>query len=175
MHRLFFALWPDPVLRRQIVAVQTSRRVGDGRRIEPADLHLTLAFLGNTPGDQLATVRQAAARLALEPFSLTLDRLGWWRRAGILWLGPTLWPAPLDALVNDLWGGLEHPGLQPEKRRFKPHITLARRCTRARAGPIKPISWSVTDFVLVESVSVPAGVRYRILDRWGPGLIADRI
>jgi len=26
--------------------------------------------------------------------------------------------------------------------------------------------------VLVESVSVPAGVRYRILDRWGPSSIA---
>ena len=175
MHRLFFALWPDSALREQFVAVQTSKRVGDGRRIEPANLHLTLAFLGNISADHVALVRRAAAQLAFEPFSLILDRLGWWRRAGILWLGPLAWPPFLDALVADLWDELEACGLQQEPRRFKPHVTLVRRCRKARPGPIAPIIWSVTEFVLVESVSVPAGVSYRVLDRWGPGSIPDSV
>ncbi|MGB5248347.1 MAG: RNA 2',3'-cyclic phosphodiesterase [Gammaproteobacteria bacterium] len=179
--RLFFALWPDPASRQRIAAVQTADRIREGRPIATANLHLTLAFLGNIRAEQIASIQQAAAQVVFEPFSLTLDRLGWWRRAGILWLGPSAWPAQLDALVRDLWLGMEAVGLRPQRRPrrrterhpFKPHVTLARKCSQARPATTgrlaEPIGWPITGFVLVESRLDPDGASYRVLARWGTG------
>ena len=165
--RLFFALWPDPALREQLAAASAAaRKHGSGRPVPVDNLHLTLAFLGNLPAEGVRCVREAAGRVSGSPFTLVLDRVGWWRRPGILWLAPVAWPPEIETLAGDLWRSIAPCGLEPETRPFKPHVTVARRCGRARPGPMTPIEWPVSEFALIESFAGQSGARYRVCDRW---------
>lgn len=169
--RLFFGLWPDPDLRQQLAAAARAAHKNAGGRPVPADnLHLTLAFLGSLTTARADCVTEAAADIAVEPFALRLDRIGWWRRPGILWLAPAVWPAEIEALAAALWRALEPCGIEPETRPFKPHVTIARRCGRARTGPMTPIDWPVSDFALIESLAGQPGSRYQVLKRWPLGV-----
>ncbi len=166
--RLFFALWPDDDWRRHAVAVQ--RGVPGGRPVAVANLHLTLVFLGNVAAGREPCVEAAAASVRGEPFTLSLDRVGWFPRPRVWWLGADIAPAPLVDLVEQLQQALRPCGFEPEGRPFRAHVTLARKVNR-RPPPVvpEPFAWAVRDFVLVESLSGPDGVEYRVLARWPLG------
>jgi len=61
-------------------------------------------------------------------------------------------------------------GFAPDARAYVPHVTLARKQNTAPDSDEFPaISWSISDFCLVESVTDPAGARYCVLRRWALG------
>jgi len=165
--RLFFALWPDAAVREALA--KTSRELL-GRRVKPVsaeNLHVTLAFAGAVTAPVRDCLEAAAAGIRGEPFALTLDHVGHWSRPRILWLGPTHTPAGLWSLVEGLNRAFESCGLQRETRPFQAHVTLARKVGRAPplAAPV-PVSWSVSDFSLVESVTGVRGASYQRLLTW---------
>jgi len=167
MHNLFFALWPDETVRSSLVRVQQSCSGSDGRMHHPEDLHMTLVFLGGVLSEQIPCVRDVANSLAAEPFSLELVRTGFWKRPRILWCGPERTPEPLQQLVHELQIGLTRCGFEPEKRTYKPHVTLARKASATPTQLLhEPIIWQPREFVLAGSHSGPKPPRYRILDRW---------
>jgi 2'-5' RNA ligase len=163
--RVFFGLVPNEETRALLIGA-TRRAVGaaGGRATAPDNLHLTLAFLGGVTEAQLDKAR-AVPPLAAAPFTLTLDRLGFWSRSQILWIGPTEPPEPLLALERALWGGLAEKRFQRERGRFRPHVTLARGARAARA-PIRPVRWRIERLTLLESVQDPGGVRYATICDW---------
>lgn len=166
--RLFFALWPDSRVRRRLTtAVRPLLDAAKGRAVADSRLHMTLAFLGAIPEDRVETVLAAGDQVAGERFRLGLDRWNWWRHSKILLLAPTAPPPGLDELVAELREALGDEGLPVERRRFKPHVTLARGCTGVRfRGPVDNVDWPVDEFVLAESEFHSAGARYNILRRW---------
>jgi 2'-5' RNA ligase len=162
--RLFFALWPDDAVRAQIAAA--SRAVCK-RPVSEANLHLTLCFLGMQDEQARQCFCDAAGQVQGAPFTLLLDRYGGWVRKRIQWLGASAAPVALGELVNALNEALAACGIEAEKRPFVPHLTLSRKATNPRTGPVpEVIHWPVNDFVLVESVPTPDGVRYVVLERW---------
>ncbi|MEK7758301.1 MAG: 2'-5' RNA ligase family protein, partial [Pseudomonadota bacterium] len=59
--RLFFALWPDPVLQQRLAqAAEALLPRAAGRRVRAENLHCTLVFLGAVeaalPGDELKII-----------------------------------------------------------------------------------------------------------------------
>ncbi len=162
--RLFFALWPDDALRRQLAAV--SRQLC--RQPVPAhNLHLTLRFLGMQDEAARRCFCDAAAQVSACPFTLSLDRYGGWARKRIQWLGPSAPPAALGVLVDRLNGALETCGTEAETQPFVPHVTLSRKAKNPVEGPLPaPLVWQADSFVLAESASSPDGVRYVVLERW---------
>ncbi|GBE48788.1 2'-5'-RNA ligase [bacterium BMS3Bbin12] len=170
MQRLFFALWPEPALRRRLFC-ETRRLVrrSGGRPVAEADLHVTVVFLGAVDAARRACCEAAAATLRPAPFTLTLDTVGYWPRARALWLGATQVPEPLPALARSLNEALAVCGFTPEPRPFRPHVTLARKVAQWKGAPAPapaPIPWPAETLCLVESVTDPAGARYRVLRRW---------
>jgi 2'-5' RNA ligase len=167
--RLFFALWPDSRVRRRLTAaVRPLLDAAKGRAVADSRLHMTLAFLGAIPAEQVEAVLAAGDQVAGERFCLCLNRWSWWRHSKILLLAPTAPPAALEELVAELREALGDEGLPVERRRFKPHVTLARGCTGVRyRGPVDNVDWTVDEFVLAESEFHSAGARYNILRRWG--------
>ena len=165
---MFFALWPDDDVRSAIRQL-SGELVESGRPISPNNLHMTLEFLGNVDPAQVAGASAAAARVSAAGFRLALDAVGHWRRSRILWLGPAE-PAPLLlALQASLHARLDAAGLRLEDRPFRPHVTLARRAKARSLQAIIPIAWDVREFVLVESLPGPEGVRYQVVERWALG------
>jgi len=180
--RLFFAVVPDAGARAALAALARDVAQAVRGRPPPAEnLHLTLAFLGQVSAARRAALAAigAAAAAAAPPFLLTLDRVGAFRGAGIAWAGADRAPAELLQLVAALNDGLAAAGLPVERRPFHPHVTLARRGTRAPEGIAPaPLSWRVDRLVLMASDTLSAGPRYREVDAWplsGPATaIPDR-
>lgn len=165
--RLFFALWPSPELRRQLAAAGEGWLTTPCRRVPPANLHLTLAFLGAVPAPVCQCLVGQCATVRVQPFELQLDRLGHWRRSRIAWLGPSRTPAALTELVSLLGQAQRACGLTPETTPYRPHVTLARKCgDRLPAASVEAIEWSAREFCLVESVLTAQGAHYRVIQRW---------
>lgn len=164
--RLFFALWPDPALQRQMAALAEEARRAGGRPVREENLHVTLAFLGNVTEGQLACLRRGLSDVQGRAFTLMLDRLGGFRRSGITWLGATEVPEALTALVVQIGQLMEACGLAPDTRPYQPHVTLRRRSRRSPGQPpFTPLRWPVAEFVLIESHISGDGARYEVLER----------
>lgn len=165
--RLFFALWPDAHTRLAIRrATREAVRHAGGRPVLPANYHLTLAFLGEQPAALLPAIRAAAADCVPPKGELRLERIGYFARARVLWLGPSRTPPALRSAARTLWEALAPLGLRSERRAFAAHLTLARKAGRMPEVSIRPVGWRYTGFVLVESETASSGARYRVLDEW---------
>lgn len=164
--RLFFALWPDEALCAALAPLLTLQRECGGRAYPPANLHLTLHFLGSVVAQTRDCLEQAADAIVLPPFAMTLDRFGYWPRPRVVWLGCGETPPPLTALVDAVNGVAEGCGLEPERRPYQPHLTLLRKARQMPLAEAPTLRWPVDAFVLAESLSTPAGVEYRVLRRW---------
>jgi 2'-5' RNA ligase len=166
--RLFFALWPPAGLSQEIQRLGQRVQGHGGRAHQLADLHMTLVFLGPVKAEQLPCIEQAAAAIRAESFTLTLDQIDFWPRPRILLLGGSETPAPLAGLVSNLQAGLRPCGFKPERRPFKPHVTLARKARSVAASVLEsPLQWPVDEFVLAGSSLGREGGRYQVLKRWG--------
>lgn len=168
MLRVFFALWPDAVVRAALSQCAASHLPSvPARRCEPADLHLTLAFLGTVDALRLAELECLAAGVVAEPFLLVLDRWELWSGAAVACLTPSNGAPVLRALRQRLTTALAVAGFSVDQRRYRPHLTL----TRKVAGPavvatITPIIWPVDAFVLLASCPQSGHSSYTELGRW---------
>jgi RNA 2',3'-cyclic 3'-phosphodiesterase len=125
MHRLFVAIRPpEPVRDLLIDAMDDSpalRWVGDEQ------LHLTLRFIGEVERPMANDIAATLDRIRVKPFELGIAGVGRFdgRTGGALWAGLEPKP-PVAALAAKVERACHSAGLQPERRAFHPHITLAR-------------------------------------------------
>ena len=100
-----------------------------GARWTPVDnLHCTLRFIGEVPAWRAEEIDAALANLRAPGFALSLAGVGVFSRgakAATLYAGVERSPA-LDHLQAKVETALQRAGLDPERRRFAPHVTLAR-------------------------------------------------
>jgi 2'-5' RNA ligase len=99
------------------------------RVVAPEQVHLTLAFLGHRSPDEIEPLSALVSTFADRP----APRM---RTAGALWLSPRK-PHVLTVAIDDetgalaglhdgVWTALEELGFERERRRFRPHLTVAR-------------------------------------------------
>jgi 2'-5' RNA ligase len=163
--RVFFALWPDDATRGRLsYATRRAVQACGGRPIAKANLHLTVAFLGELTEQGLALARSVPP-IPVGEFELTLDALGVWPESKILWLAPLAPPPALGELTAQLWDGLAQHGFVADERLYRPHVTLARRA-RAVEETLEPVHWPVRELALVESLPYGKNVHYEVLERW---------
>lgn len=165
--RLFFALWPDDQVRFELHRLQSTLELSDGRLVHEADLHITLQYLGQVTGDQLACIKTAASRVEVTPFRLGIDSVHHWRRPRVLWAGLAFTPHELQCLVQQLGEQLAACGFTPENRLYCPHVTLARKVKAALGAQLTDaVSWEANEFVLVESYTDGRIPRYEPVARY---------
>ena len=126
MIRLFVGIGFDQDLTARIATLQQG--LPGARWIDPANLHLTLRFIGEVDEDLAEEIHHGLAALVEPPFALTLTGLGLFgdrRRAHTLWLGVERSEA-LSRLAARIDGAVTQAGASPEPRKFNPHVTLAR-------------------------------------------------
>ena len=162
--RLFFALWPDEVLRGCLNdAAKTIPVVRPARRVPPNNLHLTLHFVGNVYFEQLACLQRQARLIEAEAFEFNVDSRGYFSKPRVAWLGCREPPKALVELHRQLGQRLRHCDYQPEKRRYDPHVTVARKIqSLPELESFEAISWKVKNFALVEVCQTASGVQYRV-------------
>jgi 2'-5' RNA ligase len=164
--RLFLGLWPTPAQRAALQShADTWHWPAAARRTNAERLHFTLHFLGNVAIERVAALRTALA-LPWEGCELVLDQAQVWP-GGIAVLEASRVPPALAALHARLRGQLEAQGVPVESRRYRPHLTLARRAAGARPpADWQPLQWTLAPrYALVQSL--PGGGGYLPLQCFG--------
>ena len=168
--RVFFALWPDAEARDRLGALAQEVAARTKGRAPPiANLHVTLAFVGEVPSERIDALCAIGASVAASavPFALTLDCTGTFRGTGIAWAGASSTPPSLAQLASNLADALAAQDFAVERRAFSPHVTLARRCNApGLANLAAPIAWTVTRLALDASEPGSGASRYRRLASW---------
>lgn len=170
--RLFFALWPDAATQFEWErGVSPYLAPLGGRRVPAANLHLTLSFLGEVRGDRMNELLRLGDDLDRDPVTLRFDRIEYWKKPGLACLRPGETPAALERLAGQLHTGLDMAGFAPEKRHFRPHVTLARDVPVGTASiPVWPVlEWTAPALALLRSRPGPLGPEYAVLRDWPLG------
>jgi len=157
--RLFFGIWPDARAAEDLTQLMARMRRDGIMRGKPVDadrLHLTLHHLGDfgdqMPSGLLPTAQKAAAMVKAPPFEVVFDRIGGTQGQFLLRASDKL--AALTEFRQALSTALVKAGLRRHIKTtaFNPHVTLSYGFSDVPKMLIQPISWSVRDFVLVESL-----------------------
>jgi len=168
-HRIFFALWPSDLVRQNIETAfsLTAQSKMKGRVMLPSNLHMTLHFVGNVSEKKMACLHQAAQTVSVNSFELTLDHYGYFYKPKVLWMGLEQIPPALKQLHNRLANAFMACDYQSENRPYSPHVTLMRKLSApGYLNNPDPVVWQVNDFVLVESVPIDGGVKYKVIEKY---------
>lgn len=177
MHRLFVALRPPPPIRERLHA--TMEGVPDARWQDDEQLHLTLRYIGEVDGRVAEDIAVALGAVHAPPPEVRLAGVGSFGsrgRVNAIWAGV----APQDALAalhRKVDQALVRAGLEPERRAYLPHITLARLATREEAAAgwqavhagLSSPPFTLDHLVLYESHLGRAGARYEAVARYPLG------
>ena len=137
MQRLFVAVNFSDEVKARILEVQERLRAQclRGNFSRPENLHLTLVFIGETPGEKLKSIFQIIDDISSPPFDVQFNRTGcfthsrkelWWIGAGPDSPGLKL----LKTLHERLFCRFLDAGFPVDERAFNAHITLGREIKR---------------------------------------------
>ncbi|MDB5797796.1 MAG: thpR [Paucimonas sp.] len=161
--RLFYALWPPPAVRTALAALLPAVQ---GRRVKPANLHITMAFLGQQAASNPPVLLEIADRVSFTPTLLSIDTLGYFKRSRVAWAGMHQVPSALLQARAALLDALRETGIDLDgEAAFRPHVTLARDAAPPALEAIGPIQWTASRIELVSSVAAKGGVSYEVLGR----------
>lgn len=167
--RLFFGIGLPEPLPQQLIRWRAEQFPEEaGRPVAAANLHITLAFLGEISDEKAQGLQQLAGRIRQPAFTLHLDDAGHWPRPGVVWLGCRQAPRGLLQLAEMLRSQAARSGCHQSPQPFHPHITLLRNATRPVTLPPRNFHWQFTvdHFSLYQSVFSQGRTRYRALQSW---------
>lgn len=164
--RAFIAIVLEPCIAEQVAQWQNYLKQSGvcGRFTAQENLHLTLAFLGQT--DRMDDALHAMQEVTESAFVLTVDQGGCFKKRGgdVLWMGVKRSKA-LTTLQSRLCERLQAADFTLEERLYIPHITLGRRMTLPPSLNLAALNWpvliqSVREICLMESTRVDGRLCY---------------
>ena len=177
--RLFAALEiPSGVRANLADLLKELREISSAPRwVRPANLHVTLKFIGEVAPEKFDPIRAGLASVRCDsPVTLEFRVLGFFpneKRPRVFWAGMVASPN-LKVLSADIDSATEKLGIPREKRPFTPHLTLARFQPPGLLEKLRlPIQENLTrefgslktrQFHLIESKLKPAGAEYTTLE-----------
>jgi len=186
--RLFVALELPRPARTRLEQVQQQLRHGGShpvRWVAPASIHLTLQFLGEVAESLVPSLLVALEQADISALPrLHLTEVGAFpdtRQPQVVWMGVGGEEPLLLRIQQEVVRVLEPHGFAPDKRSFRPHLTLGRVERNARTAQRKTlgtaldalrrshqeshmsISWQSGPPLLFQSTLTPSGAIYRKL------------
>ena len=174
MHRLFVAIRLPAPVRAQLLGLMGG--VAGARWLSEDQLHLTVRFIGEVDRHLARDVDAALSSLHHPRFSIAVNGLGVFERRGepvTLWTGVAP-HAPLHALHKKVDQALVRVGVEPDRRAYAPHVTIARlprgagpvRALVEQSGGVAGPPFAVEEFCLYESRLTPEGPVYTLAERY---------
>ncbi len=181
--RLFVAIELPERIRTAVadLAARLGSELPPARWVAAGNLHLTLVFLGEIDEARLPSLAAGltSAVAGRRPFRLRLSGSGCFPprgRARVAWLGFEESPEVVElqaAAAGALQAAVGH---EPERRPFRPHLTVARcsppwpgaagrRWSRALDGPLAE-AWRVDSLALIRSRLAATGASYSNVHRF---------
>lgn len=169
MVRLFAGIALPEAHRQRLSLI--GHGIEGARWVAPENLHITLRFIGEVDEDVAEDITRALETVTAEPFAITIKGVGaFGHPPHALWAGVEDQPAgALAQLYANVESAMVREGLEPEHRKYTPHVTLARfrkvnmsRVARFMEGSgglaLEP--FDVTGFSLFRSHLRPEGAEY---------------
>lgn len=125
--RIFIAIRFTEVFKSSILDAQDGlKEYGvKGNYTQPENLHLTLAFIGET--ERVEEIKAAVDAVKFEPFVIRTGKMGCFNgRSRVVWLGIE-GEDKVKAIAQQLRRNLDQRGIDYAKGKFSPHITLVRQ------------------------------------------------
>ena len=122
--RLFLAIIPDNGIKDELCFVQKRLQLQGvkGKFTPRENMHLTLAFIGEYSDPEF--VSQTLCGITFDPVRLVIDGFGCFNDT--FWIGIRE-DAGLTANVKRIRRALADNGIPFDKKKFMPHMTIARR------------------------------------------------
>lgn len=141
---------------------------------KPANIHLTLKFLGNVEAPRIDRVHKAVERAAagIGPFDVEVEGAGCFpsaRNPRVLWIGLSRIPEALKQLSARIEDELAREAFPAEKRKFSPHLTIGRVREPRNAGIVAEAliasgfaseAFEATEVIVMRSDLKPTGSIY---------------
>lgn len=180
--RTFIAIDFDDAIRKQLANLESrlKPRCGKVKWVDPDKMHLTLKFLGEIDDRQVTPISRALDELARQcrPFDITVEDFGTFPPRGgvkVIWVGIKD-PSGLLAECQACCEGLLEPlGFPKERRRFSPHLTLARNrdprnsaqihAALEQEPPVRIGTQTVDGVTFYQSTLTPQGPIYQSLSQ----------
>ncbi|MDZ4735597.1 MAG: RNA 2',3'-cyclic phosphodiesterase [Rhodospirillaceae bacterium] len=179
--RMFVAL-PVPERTREELAYLCCGLPG-ARWVHAENFHITLRFLGEIDGGTAEDVDTALAGIHAPEFDIEIADVGCFangRNVRSVWAGvkPTL---ALVHLHDKVESAVVRAGLDPDGKRFTPHVTLTRskvslgdaRAWLVRNSLFRAIPFEATHFTLFRSFIGGEGAIYRAESEYALDMVRD--
>ena len=182
MKRLFIALKAEP--EGDLLRMFSSLKVLLGKEsikwVDPSNLHLTIAFLGDTEEKRIDFLKGMLAERCsgFGVFDFTLAGTGVFknfRDPRVIWMGIRS-AERLTTLYNIINEGLKNIGFKFEERQFRPHLTLGRIKSCRDTENLKSVlekyrdqefqTFHVNEVILFESILTQTGPIYNQLAKY---------
>jgi 2'-5' RNA ligase len=133
--RVFIGVELDEQVRVRAAAIAGALRARAGRDLDArwiaaANLHITLWFLGEIAEPSLeSSLRELGRPVRTAAFDLAVAGLGAFPESGaprVIWMGVDAGAKQLVELHADLAPRVTSLGIEPERRAYAPHLTVAR-------------------------------------------------
>ena len=182
MRRLFVAIKisPDKELLKAYNEIRRRCHAGKIKWVDVNLFHLTLKFLGETPGEDINTITNVLKKIANSTSGFSFDLKG----LGIF--GSSYRPrifrviiendTKLKSFGNEVLRKLEKAGFPADRQNFVPHLTLGRikyiqdkKMLQEIISEYQTVLFQnvrVEEFILYESILHPAGPEYVILEKY---------
>lgn len=171
MPRLFIAVDLPDTIKKNLESMFFG--IPGARWVALDQLHLTVRFIGDVDGALFHDIKNALAEVNILSFNIQLKGVGHFPPRGaprVIWTGLEK-SAPLQLLRKKIDGALLKIGVTPERRKFSPHITLA----RLKNTPVQKIAnflsgnglfsqepFQVDDFKLYSSTLTSKGAIHKV-------------
>lgn len=176
--RLFVAVEPPWELRERLFsALSVLRQRYDAVKWEQADkLHFTLKFLGNVSEAEVPSIEASLRTIGenTSPFPAAFGGIGCFpspTRPRIIWAGLFQGGQEMTALQGAVEGKLNAQGFSPERKPFRPHLTVGRikrrvPLTNLDSYELPADEFDVGELILKKSQLTPKGSIYTDLCRY---------
>lgn len=132
--RLFIAIQLNEQMKDALLEIQEDLYASGvhGNFTKEANLHVTLAFIGEFPDPELVT--DVLEQINFEPFEIALDGMG---SFGSLWWAGFAKGDGQVSLARQVRRALDEAGIPYDRKKFRPHVTLVRK-PHSPGGTIPP-------------------------------------
>ena len=171
MPRLFIAVDLPDAIKKNLESMFFG--IPGARWVALDQLHLTVRFIGDVDGSLFLDIKNALVETSISPFNIQLKGVGHFPPRGaprVIWVGIEK-SEPLQLLRKKIDGTLLKIGVKPEKRKFSPHITLARLKNTppqkvanflSGNGLFSQEPFQIDDFKLYSSTLTPKGAIHKV-------------
>lgn len=181
--RIFAAIDVSNEVRRRVASYITQMRKEFGHvRVgweRPEKVHLTLKFYGDVGDSALEGIQRLLGDTVSRYARFTAELAGTGvfpnaQKPRTLWLGVQGDRRMSEQIGREIEGASRNLGFEAERRRFSPHLTIARIREPAKgrdlasahiARGFAPIEFEIKELVLYESKLLSSGSVYSVLSR----------